>query len=299
MARLGYLGLGLMGYPMARNLLRAGHQVGLWSHTAAKARQLAAEEKGTFCETPKQAAESAECVFLCLGASEMCEQVTLGEDGIIAGARAGAVVVDTSTISPYCSRAIGAKLAERGVELVDAPCTGSIPGAEKGTLTFMVGAEEAVFERVRPYLEQLGRQLYYCGGPGMGLHAKLTQNLILSNILQAFCEGLTLSTKAGLDPHLMLEILDNSAARSALISAKAPSVLARDFRTFFSTKWMHKDVGLALESGMRLGVPLPLTSVTEQMFRAALAAGLGEEDFSSIIKVLESWAGVEVKGRPE
>ncbi len=295
MAKLGYLGLGLMGYPMARNLLRAGHEVALWSHTAAKARQLAEQEKAVFCESPKQVAELAEYVFVCVGSTEMSEQVTVGEDGIIAGARPGSVVVDTSTISPYRSRAIGKKLAERKVDLVDAPCTGSIPGAEKGTLTFMVGAEPGVFERVRPYFEPLGRQVYYCGGPGLGLHAKVTQNLILSNILQAFCEGMVLATKAGLDPRLMIEILDNSAARSALFAAKAPTVLARDFGTFFSTKWMHKDVGLALESGMEQGVPLPLTSVTEQVFRAALAAGLGEEDFSSIIKVLESWAGVEVK----
>lgn len=295
MARLGYLGLGLMGYPMARNLIRAGHEVALWSHTLEKARRLAAQENGVFSETPKQVAEFAECVFLSVGSSEMSEEVILGPEGVIEGARPGTVVVDTSTISPYRSRGIGEKLAERGVHLVDAPCTGSIPGAENGTLTFMVGAEKGVFDRVRPYFEPLGRQIYYCGGPGMGLHAKVTQNLILSNILQAFCEGLVLSTKAGLDPRLMLEVLENSAARSALFAARAPSILARDFHTFFSTKWMHKDVGLALESGMRLGVPLPLTAVTEQVFRAALAAGLGEDDFSSIIKVLESWARVEVK----
>lgn len=295
MAKLGYLGLGLMGYPMARNLLRAGHEVALWSHTAAKARQLAEEEKGTACESPKQVAERADCVFVCVGTTEMSERVVLGDDGVIAGARPGTAVVDTSTISPYRSRAIGEKLAQHGVALVDAPCTGSIPGAEKGTLTFMVGAEPLVFQRVRPYLETLGRQIYYCGGPGLGLHAKVAQNLILSNILQAFCEGIVLAVKAGLDPRLMVEILENSAARSALIAAKAPTVLARDFSTFFSTKWMHKDVGLALESGMCQGVPLPLTSVTEQVFRAALALGLAEEDFSSIIKVLESWAGVEVK----
>jgi len=295
MARLGFLGLGLMGYPMARNLIRAQHQVALWSHTEAKARQLAEQEGGVYRATPRQAAESAECVFLCVGNTDMSEEVILGPGGVIEGATPGAVVVDTSTVSPYRSRAIGEALARRGVHLVDAPCTGSIPGAEKGTLTFMVGAEAAVFERVRPFFEPLGRQIYYCGGPGMGLHAKVTQNLILSNILQAFCEGLVLATKAGLDPRLVAEIIENSAARSALFSAKTPSVLARDFATFFSTKWMHKDVGLALESGMRLGVPLPLTAVTEQVFRAALAAGLGEEDFSSIIKVLESWSGVEVR----
>jgi 3-hydroxyisobutyrate dehydrogenase/2-hydroxy-3-oxopropionate reductase len=161
----------------------------------------------------------------------------------------------------------------------------------------MIGGDREVFERVRPYFEPMGKQLYYCGGPGQGLNAKLSQNLILSNLLQAFNEGLVLSTRAGVDPELMLEILNNSAARSGLIAYKAPFVLRRDFQTNFSVKWMHKDVGLALESAEELGVPLPLTAVTQQMFRAAIAKGLGEEDMCSSIKVLEEFAGVEVRSR--
>jgi 3-hydroxyisobutyrate dehydrogenase/2-hydroxy-3-oxopropionate reductase len=207
------------------------------------------------------------------------------------------VVVDTSTVSPARSRALGAKLAEKGVHFLDAPCTGSKPGAEGGTLTFMVGGDEAVLERVRPYFELLGKRLYYCGGAGLGLHAKLTQNLIISNLLQAFNEGLVLSTKAGVDPELMLDILNNSAARSAVIAFKAPFIFARDFRTNFSVKWMHKDVGLALESGSQLQVPLPLTAIAHQLFQAAVSSGFADEDFSSAIKVLEAWAGVEVKSR--
>ena len=241
MAKLGFLGLGIMGYPMARNLLRAGHQVALWSHTAQKARELAQAENGVFCETPRQVGELAECAFLCVGDTGMSEQVILDEGGLIEGARPRTVVVDTSTVSPARSRALGAKLAEKGVHFLDAPCTGSKPGAEGGTLTFMVGGDEAVLERVRPYFEPLGKRLYYCGGPGLGLHAKLTQNLILSNLLQAFNEGLVLSTKAGVDPELMLDILNNSAARSAMIAFKAPFIFARDFRTNFSVKWMLKD----------------------------------------------------------
>jgi 3-hydroxyisobutyrate dehydrogenase/2-hydroxy-3-oxopropionate reductase len=192
---------------------------------------------------------------------------------------------------------IGEELAGQGIHYLDAPCTGSKPGAEQGALTFMVGGDRGVFERVRAYFEPMGKQLYYCGGPGMGLHAKLTQNLILSNLLQAFNEGLVLSTKAGIDPELMLEILNNSAARSGLIAFKAPYVFARNFETNFSLKWMHKDVGLALESGKQLAVPLPLTGLTQQMFQVALARGYGDEDFCSAIKVLEAWAGVEVKRR--
>jgi 3-hydroxyisobutyrate dehydrogenase/2-hydroxy-3-oxopropionate reductase len=207
------------------------------------------------------------------------------------------VVADASTISPEESRRIGQQLAAQGIHFLDAPCTGSKPGAEKGALTFMVGGDPAVFQRVRAFFEPMGKQLYYCGGPGLGLHAKLTQNLILSNLLQAFNEGLVLSTKAGLDPELMLDILNHSAARSGLIAFKAPYVFACNFETNFALKWMHKDVGLALESGKELGVPLPLTGLTQQMFQAALARGYGEEDFCSAIKVLEALAGIEVKRR--
>ena len=284
-----------MGYPMARNLLRAGHEVALWSNSAPKARELADAEKGVFCETPKQVGEFAECIFLCVGDTAMSRAVIMGENGIAAGAKAGAVVVDASTVAPGDSREIGCALREKGVEFLDAPCTGSRPGAESGNLTFMVGGDQAVFERVRPFFEPMGKRLYYCGGAGMGLHAKLSQNLILSNILQAFNEGMVLATKAGVDPKLMLDILENSAAKSGLIAFKAPYVFRRDFSPNFSVRWMHKDVGLMLESAKQLDVPLPLTSLTHQMFQIALSKGLAEEDICSTIKVLEDWAGTEVK----
>jgi len=295
MAKLGFLGLGIMGYPMARNLLQAGHEVALWSHTAAKAKELAATGKGTACATPADVAKQSECIFLCVGDSDMSEHAILGEDGIIHGAKAGSVVVDASTVSPAVSRKIGEALKRKGIHFLDAPCTGSKPGAEGGTLTFMIGGDRQVFERIKPYLEPMGKQLYYCGGPGLGLHAKLTQNLILSNLLQAFNEGMVLASKAGVEPQLMLDILNNSAAKSGLISYKAPFVFRRDFTTNFSVKWMHKDVGLMLESANDLNVPLPLTAITQQLFRAAIAKGVGEEDICSTIKVLEEIAGVEVK----
>jgi len=294
MAKLGFLGLGIMGYPMARNLLRAGHEVALWSHTASKARELAGAERGVFCETPRQVGEHAECIFLCVGDTEMSRQVLLGPDGAADGARAGTVIADASTIAPSASRAIGEDLKKQGIDFLDAPCTGSRPGAESGNLTFMIGGMKEVFERVKPYFEPMGKRLYYCGGPGMGLHAKLTQNLILSNILMAFNEGIVLSTKAGVDPVLMLDILENSAAKSGLIAFKAPYVLDRNFTTNFSVKWMHKDLGLMLESAKELEVPVPLTALTRQMFQAAVATGHGEEDICSTIKVLELWAGIEV-----
>ncbi len=284
-----------MGYPMARNLARAGHEVAVWSHTTSKAKQLAQEEKALACDSPRQVGEKAECIFMCVGNTGMAEEVLLGENGVIAGATPGTVVADASTISPDASRAIGQKLASKGVHYLDAPCTGSTGGAIGGTLTFMIGGDQKVFERVKPYFEVMGKLFYFCGGPGMGLHAKLTQNLILANILQAFNEGFTLSTKAGVDPELMLEIINNSAAKSGLIAYKAPFVFKRDFTTNFSTKWMHKDIGLALESADGMGLPLPVTGVTEQMFRAAIAEGYGEADMCSTIQVVERWAGVEVR----
>jgi 3-hydroxyisobutyrate dehydrogenase-like beta-hydroxyacid dehydrogenase len=295
MAKLGFLGLGIMGYPMARNLLRAGHEVALWSHKLEKARKLADEEKGRYCATPREVAENADCIFLCVGNTEMGKEVILGPEGLIHGLRPGSAVADASTISPTESRRIGEALKAKGVDFLDAPCTGSTPGAEGGTLTFMVGGDQAVFERLKPFFEPMGKRLYYCGGPGLGLSAKLAQNLILSNILMAFNEGMVMATKSGMDPKLMLDILDNSAAKSGLISYKAPFVFRRDFHANFATKWMTKDLGLIVEYGNALGVPLLLTGLTQQLFQKAVAAGLGDEDFCSTIKVLEELVGVEVK----
>jgi 3-hydroxyisobutyrate dehydrogenase/2-hydroxy-3-oxopropionate reductase len=295
MAKLGFLGLGLMGYPMAKRLLDAGHEVALWSHTPGKAAKLASEGNGTACQSPAEVAERSECVFLCVGNTDMSRNVLLGQNGVIEGAQAGAIVADTSTISPEASRQIGEELAARGVAFLDAPCTGSTPGATNGTLTFMIGGDQSVFERAKPWFEPMGKLFYYCGGPGMGLQAKLTQNLILANIMEAFNEGMVLATKGGVNPDLMLQILENSAAKSGLISYKAPFVFRRDFQTNFSTKWMHKDVSLALDSGRELNVPLPLTGVTQQMFQAAISKGYGEEDFCATIRLTEDWAGVQVK----
>ena len=296
MAKLGFLGLGLMGYPMARNLIKAGHDVTLWSHTAPKASQLVSETgAGKACLTPADAARDRDAVFLCVGNTQMAEQVILGADGVRAGGGTGLAVVDASTISPSASTRIGQELAKSGIDYLDAPCTGSTPGANNAALTFMVGGKQDVFDKVKPYLEIMGKKMFYCGGSGSGLHAKLTQNLVLANILQAFVEGIVLSTKAGVEPKLMLEILSASAAKAGLIEYKAPFILRRDFTTNFSTKWMHKDLGLMLDLAEELGVPLPQTAVTRQMFQAAIAEGHGEEDMCSIINTVEGWAGIQVR----
>jgi 3-hydroxyisobutyrate dehydrogenase-like beta-hydroxyacid dehydrogenase len=295
MAKLGFLGLGIMGAPMARHLLRAGHDVALWSHTPSKAETLDLSGAAKVCTTPRQVAESADVVFICVGDTAMAEEVTLGENGLIEGAQPGTIIVDCSTVAPSYARRAAEILAKKAIHFLDAPVTGSKPGAEGATLTFMVGGDQKIYEEVKPLMEIMGKRFYYCGGNGLGLHAKLTQNLILSNLLQAFNEGMVLATKAGVDPELMLDILDNSAAKSGLVSFKAPYVFKRDFSTNFSVRWMHKDIGLMLETGAELGVPLPLTGLTRQVFQAAISEGGGDEDICSTIKVLERISGVEVK----
>jgi len=284
-----------MGYRMAGHLLKAGHDVALWSHTPLKARELAGTGNGTFCETPKDVAARADFIFYCVGDTCMARDVTLGSAGLLEGVRDGAIVADCSTISPAVSREIGRAFAAEGADFLDSPCTGSTPGAEKATLTFMIGGDRNVVERAKPYFEIMGKVIYHCGGPGQGLQAKLTQNLILANMMQAFAEGMVLATKGGVPPQLMLEILDNSAAKSGLFSFKAPFILKRDFKATFSTKWMHKDVGLALEAGKAMNVPLPQTAITEQLLRAVISTGHGDEDYCSAIRVLEEWAGVVVR----
>jgi 3-hydroxyisobutyrate dehydrogenase-like beta-hydroxyacid dehydrogenase len=284
-----------MGYPMARHLVKSGHEVALWSNTAQKANELAKEGKATACSSPKEVAERADYIFYCVGDSAMARAITLGPGGLIEGVRPNAVVADCSTIAPSVSKEIGAAFSARRATFLDAPCTGSKPGAEGATLTFMIGGDEDAYNRAKPFFEIMGKVFYYCGPAGQGLQAKLTQNLILANIMQAFAEGMVLATKGGVNPELMLDILNNSAAKSGLISFKAPYILARDFRTNFATKWMAKDVGLALETAKAMDVPLPSTALTEQMLRAAVASGFGEDDFCSTIRVLEDWAGVVVR----
>jgi 3-hydroxyisobutyrate dehydrogenase-like beta-hydroxyacid dehydrogenase len=295
MAQLGFLGLGIMGSRMARHLLKAGHDVALWTNSKAKATELAREGKGVACETPREVAERADFLFYCVGDSEMSRTVALGPNGILEGARPGSVTADCSTISPAVSKQIHAAFAAKGVEFLDAPCTGSTGGAEGGTLTFMIGGSQEAFDRAKPYLELMGKRFYFCGAAAQGLHAKLTQNLILGNLMEAFAEGMVLATKNGIAPELMLDILDNSAAKSSFITFKAPYILSRNFGTAFSTKWLHKDIGLALESAQASNLPLPVTAATQQMLRIAIAKGRGDDDICSTIRTLEEWAGVEVK----
>jgi 3-hydroxyisobutyrate dehydrogenase/2-hydroxy-3-oxopropionate reductase len=295
LAQLGFLGLGIMGYPMAGHLLKAGHDVALWTNQSHKAQELAKSGKGTACSHPREVAERADYIFYCVGDTRMARGITTGKNGLIEGVRKGAVVCDCSTISPVASREIGTAFAEKGAHFLDSPVTGSVPGAVNAALTFMIGGDKAVYERVKPHMEIMGKLFYYCGAAGQGLLAKLTQNLVGASIMQAFAEGMVLAVKNGIKPELMFEILDNSAAKSGLAAFKTPFILNRDFAPRFSTKWMAKDVGMALESAQALDLPLPQAAIAHQMLRAAMAKGWADDDFVSIIRVLEDWAGVVVR----
>jgi 3-hydroxyisobutyrate dehydrogenase/2-hydroxy-3-oxopropionate reductase len=294
LAQLGFLGLGIMGYRMAGHLLKAGHDVALWSHTGNKAQQLAKAGKGTAVATPREVAERADVIFYCVGDTAMARQITLGPGGLIEAVRKDAIICDCSSIAPDASIELNKAFTAKGAHFLDSPVTGSTGGAEKASLTFMIGGDKAVFERAKPYMEIMGKLFYYCGPAGQGLKAKVTQNLVGASILQCFAEGLLLATKAGIAPELMIEILENSAAKSGLATYKAPFILNRDFTTNFSTKWMHKDVGFALDLAKSLDLPLPVTAVTHQMLQATIAKGWGDDDFCSAIRVLEDWAGIVV-----
>ena len=287
---LGFIGLGIMGFPMAANLRKAGYSVAVCNRTRSKAEELG-RQGATVADSPVDVGRQARIIFLCVGDTAAVRETA---EALLEGAQPGSVVVDCSTISPAASRQVGERFRQHGVEFLDAPCTGSKAGAENATLTFMVGGKQEVYERVRPYLLTMGQNVFYMGGPGMGSQAKLTQNLIGALTIQAMAEGFVLARKAGLSPSKVLEVLQASVARNPLIAAKLPLVLARRFEPHFSLKWMYKDLGLMLESGRELHVPLPATALVHELFGAAVALGHGEEDFAAAVTAMEALTGLEL-----
>ncbi len=288
---IGFIGLGIMGYPMAENLLKAGNAVTVYNRTRSKAESLAADG-ASIAPIVADVARAASVIFICVGGTADVEQIA---EELLLAIRPGALIVDTTTISPTASRRLAARFSKCGAQFLDAPCTGSKAGATNATLTFMVGGEKAAFDRARPYLEAMGKKIFHTGGQGTGLQVKLTQNLIGALTCQAMAEGFVLARKAGISPSLVLEVLQNSVARNPMIDGKLPLVITRNFAPHFSLKWMHKDLGLMLESANELQVPLPATALVRELFGAGIAMGHGEEDFASAIRVIESMAGVEVR----
>lgn len=291
---IGFIGLGIMGQPMAMNLVKAGHKVAVFNRTRSKAEAL--EKAGARVATsPAEAARAADVVISIVSDSAAAEEVILGKDGALEGLRAGAIVIDSSTISPVVSRKLACHAAGKGAQMLDAPVTGSKHGAEKGELTFMIGGERAVLERAMPVLQVLGKKHIYCGPNGSGLAAKLAQNAIQATMLEVFCEGFVLAAKAGVQPRTMFEIIQSSMARASLTDFKAPFIFNGDFTPYFPLKLMHKDLELAMEAAYAQSVVMPAAAAVKEVYGAAKARGKGDQDYAAVITFLEEIAGVQVR----
>lgn len=291
---IGFIGLGIMGQPMALNLLKAGHKLAVYNRTASKAEALK-QAGAQVTSTPAAAAKDADFVVVIVTDSAAVEEVVLGKDGILGTLASGAIVIDSSTISPVVSRKMACHVAGRGASWLDAAVTGSKHGAEKGELTFMVGGDRQTFDRALPILQLMGKKHIYCGQNGMGLSAKLAQNTIQATTLEVFCEGMVLAAKAGVAPETMLEILQSSMARAALTDFKAPFIFKGDFTPYFPLKLMHKDLELAMEAGFAQGVTMPTLAAVKEVYGAAKAQGKGELDYAAVVTFLEELAGVKVR----
>jgi 3-hydroxyisobutyrate dehydrogenase/2-hydroxy-3-oxopropionate reductase len=291
---IGFIGLGIMGQPMALRLAQAGHKLAVYNRTPGKSAALEAAGARAV-PTPAEAARDAQVVMIIVSDSAAVESVVTGKDGILETLRSGAIVIDSSTISPTVSRKMACLSAGKGASWLDAAVTGSKHGAEKGELTFMVGGDRATFDRALPILQVLGKKHIYCGLHGLGLSAKLAQNTIQGAMLESFCEGFVLATKAGVRPETMLEIIQSSLARAGLTDFKAPFIFKGDFTPYFPLKLMHKDLELAAEAGYAQGVPMPVLAAVKEVYMAAKAQGKGDQDYAAIVTVLEELAGVKVR----
>jgi len=295
---VGFIGLGIMGEPMALNLVKAGYRVSVYNRTHEKTESL--EQAGArVASTPSEAAQKADYVMSIVSDSQASEEVILGKDGVLQTIKPGAIVIDSATISPVVSRRLACATAGKKAKFLDAPVTGSKHGAEKGELTFMIGGERETFERALPLLKVLGKKHIYCGAHGAGLSAKLAQNAIQSTMVEIFCEGFVLAAKSGVRPEVMMEIVQNSMARAALTDFKAPFIFKGDFTPYFPLKWMHKDVTLAMEAAFAQGVPMPVTAAVKEVYASARAQGKGDLDYAAIVTFLEELAGVKVRSSNE
>ncbi|HLY63417.1 MAG TPA: NAD(P)-dependent oxidoreductase [Terriglobia bacterium] len=292
--KIAFIGLGIMGQPMALNLINAGHHLTVYNRTQDKTSTLA-QAGARVAASPAEAVRDAEIIWSIVSDTAAMEEVVLGPAGILSGIREGAVLIDSSTISPTVSRKFACHLAGKKAKMLDAPVTGSKHGAEKGELTFMIGGDREVFDRMMPVLNVLGKRHIYCGAHGSGLSAKLAQNAIQATMVEVFCEGFVLATKAGVLPETMMEIIQSSMARANLTDFKAPFIFKGDFTPYFPLKLMHKDLELAMEAAYAQNVPMPTTAAVKETYGAAKAQGKGNMDYAAVVTFLEELAGVKVR----
>lgn len=289
--RVAFLGLGIMGRPMATNLVKAGHEVSVWNRSAGKD-----VEGARSASSPADAARGAEVVWMCVSDTDAVEGVLFGAQGVEESLAEGMTIADSSTISPSATRRFAERVRARGVNYVDAPMTGSKVAAEAGSLIFIVGGEEAVIESLKPLFAAMGKVFFRMGETGKGQAAKLAMNLQIALIYEGFAEGLTLATKLGVDVENLIKVIQASMVRSGVVDYKAPFVLKRDFTPNFPLRLMHKDIRLALEAAKEVRVKLPALETVEEVYEMATEDGHENLDYAATLTLLEKWAGIQVKG---
>jgi len=292
-SRIGFIGLGIMGKPMSRNLLKAGHALLVYDIVPAPVEELAAAGAARGA-SPADVAARSEIVITMLPDGPEVEAVLLGPDGVLEGARPGLIVVDMSSISPLVSQKVGAACSERGVEFLDAPVSGGEPAAINATLAIMVGGEAATFEKVLPVLEAMGSTVTLTGPVGAGNVTKLANQIMVACNIAAMGEALVLATKAGLNPEVVFQAVKGGLAGSNVLNAKAPMVIGRNFKPGFRIRLHQKDLRNALLAAEALKVPLPQTALVQQMLVALMNDGRGDCDHSGLVMFAERLAGVEV-----
>lgn len=294
MEKIAYLGLGIMGQGMAANLLKAGYPVTVWNRTAARCEPLV-DQGATQAASPAEAVAGADVVMYCVSDDAAVESLVFGEGGVLAGIKAGQIVIDLTTIHPDTTRKEAATYAEKGVRFLDAPVFGSKNEAANGGLWIVAGGDRALFDQVKPILEILSETTHYMGGTAMGTSMKLVGNLVVASQLEALGEAMTLATRAGLDPEDVLGVLHVTDFKSPIFDGVGEMLINRDFTTHFSLKLMLKDANLIARFAQDLNVPLPASAATREVIKAAVNQGWGGENASAFIKQLEGLAGVEVK----
>ncbi len=291
--RVGVIGLGIMGSGMANNLLAKGHRVSVQNRTAARTERFAAAG-ATVCCTPSELAASCDVILICVSDTPDVEAVLFGPDGVAAGAAAGSLVVDASTISPDATRDFAARLAGQGVAFLDTPVSGGSEGAVKGTLSIMVGGAAADLERARPVLEAIGARVTHVGPVGAGQTCKLVNQILVVVNMLAVSEALLLAQAGGLDLTKTIAAVESGAAGSWMLSNRGPQVIQRDWRPGFTIDLQQKDLRLVLEAADSLGIPLQATAGVFQLYRTLQSAGLGGEGNHALVKALEALSGTTV-----
>ena len=284
--KLGFIGLGVMGRPMALNLMKHGHEMGVYTRRRESASPLV-DAGARYFASPQALAAAADVIFTMVTTSSDVEAVVHGPDGVAAGARAGSVVVDMETISPAVARSVAARLAARGVEMLDAPVSGGPAGAQSATLSIMVGGKTEVFERVRPLFECLGKTIVHVGDSGAGQTTKACNQLALLVSAQGAAEALALARASGIDPGKVRDVMMGGVASSRVLDIFGTRMVSRDFSAGIETRLYHKDLDIVLELAHGLGQALPAAAVVMQHINAMMGRGDGANDLSALIKVVE------------